>query len=295
MKYLCLDKKNIIVLVFCFSLFFVAHLICSLMLSHFELRLLVLLSLFIALVFFIIFRFFNKAVFVDVDEYKILQRTVSSTVGLLHMMGGIDSLLVYNDLIRNNIDSPDEALNLIQSERGHILSYYNRVRLALDDISSSFSSQVVAIDLRKSIEESLSFLKAKWINENHIGVEVNMPDSPVTYQVVPSHFKLIIENILNNSYEVLTDNPSGDCKISIVMKDLRDSLTISIINTGPNIGDFKSSVPLDFFKPGKSTKKNGTGLGMYVSKNLVKSCQANLGVRNLEDGVEFVITFKKNV
>ena len=72
--------------------------------------------------------------------------------------------------------------------------------------------------------------------------------------------------------------------------------TLEIINTGVNIEeeDLKNLFK-PFYRADKSrTKKDdfGNGLGLYLTKEILKKHNLDVNVENIEDGVKFYIIFK---
>lgn len=75
--------------------------------------------------------------------------------------------------------------------------------------------------------------------------------------------------------------------LRIALKAKDDEVTLSFITTGPTIPD--KDLPY-IFDPFFTTKPGGTGLGLWISRNLVEQNQGSLNAQNLADGEGVVFT-----
>ncbi len=100
-------------------------------------------------------------------------------------------------------------------------------------------------------------------------------------------------NILKNAKEALVENRARKREINISIEDGLDIVVINICNNG---GTIPENIIDKIFNPYFSTKdeKNGTGLGLYMSKTIVeKHLQGTLSVINIAEGVCFKISLPK--
>lgn len=102
-----------------------------------------------------------------------------------------------------------------------------------------------------------------------------------------NEFSQVILNLLCNAKDVLLERqvPKPTIKISISIQD--DKTYISIKDNGGGI-EFEDVNKI--FEPYFTTKDNGTGVGLYMSKIIIeKNMKGRIFVKNLKDGAEFVI------
>jgi two-component system sensor histidine kinase RegB len=95
------------------------------------------------------------------------------------------------------------------------------------------------------------------------GLETSLP---------PVNFSQVVINLLDNAYEA---NPVGT--IAVRLQRQEDEILLSFEDEGPG---FHSSVLRQRGEPFVTTKKNGTGLGLYVSELFAQSLAGRLEVRN---------------
>lgn len=85
-----------------------------------------------------------------------------------------------------------------------------------------------------------------------------------------SHFHQVINNLLNNAW-VFCKKIKGSIRIIINLQNLQQEVSISIIDDGVGITP-ESAVKV--FEPFFTTRSQGTGIGLFVSREL---CEANNG------------------
>lgn len=102
----------------------------------------------------------------------------------------------------------------------------------------------------------------------------------------------VILNILKNAQDNFKEKNIKNPKISIICKDSEDGAAIDICDNGGGIPD---DILPKIFDPYFSTKieKNGTGLGLYMSKLIIEDHHNGyLEVINTDYGICFTITLK---
>ncbi len=105
-----------------------------------------------------------------------------------------------------------------------------------------------------------------------------------------NEFSHVLMNVISNAAEAIITNQVKNGKIVFVAERYANEVIIRIKNNG-------SSIPEDIlpriFDPYYTTKKQGTGIGLFMSKKIVEHMNGHMDARNIENGVEFVITLPK--
>ena len=137
--------------------------------------------------------------------------------------------------------------------------------------------------VNKSLKLVEHSLKIKNIN-----VEVNHR-SGYEYKTFENEIVQVIINLLKNSQDAFLEHNITDKYIKITT-DIKDESAIICVED--NAKGVDKSVIDTLFLPYISTKekKNGTGLGLYMSKTIVEQhCKGSLSFVNTKDGVKFTI------
>ena len=158
----------------------------------------------------------------------------------------------------------DDFRNFYKKDKEHtVITYREIVKGAFDIISTSL--------INKNIE-----LYADFQAKNQISVLVN-------------ELRQVILNLIKNAEDVLLEREISNPYISVKTYDGNGCSYLEISDNGGGISEENINM---IFDPYFSTKikKDGTGLGLYMSKIIVEDhCQGKLSVKNGEDGAVFTI------
>jgi len=110
-------------------------------------------------------------------------------------------------------------------------------------------------------------------------------NSNIIFHTYANELKQVVLNLIKNAEDALLENKVENPYIKIVTKE--NQLIVS-----DNAGGISEDIIDKIFDPYFSTKdKNGTGLGLYMSKMIVEEhCGGKLEVKNSEEGAIFSIT-----
>jgi len=103
-----------------------------------------------------------------------------------------------------------------------------------------------------------------------------------------NEFRHILLNFINNSKYAFLKNETTNRKITINI--LQDEKKLEYID---NAGGIKESMLDNLFKMHTSTKGNeGTGIGLYMSKQIANKHNGELYAENFHDGAKFTFIYK---
>lgn len=102
-----------------------------------------------------------------------------------------------------------------------------------------------------------------------VELNCNMPSGPVQLNVQVDRIKQVLINLLQNAVHACTNRGN----VNICIEDSEDCVYITVIDNGCGISDTDQ-----LFRPFHTTKPNGTGLGMFVSKHIVEQHHGNIYV-----------------
>ena len=121
---------------------------------------------------------------------------------------------------------------------------------------------------------------------NKMKLRVNYPEVPVKIMADAEKLKLALLNIVVNAIEAMKEEV-GELTISANITD--DSVVLRIADKGCGISEEHIS---RLFEPYFTQKRNGVGLGLAFTLNILQSHKANIEVSSAEgQGTTFVIIF----
>jgi C4-dicarboxylate-specific signal transduction histidine kinase/uncharacterized membrane protein (UPF0136 family) len=158
----------------------------------------------------------------------------------------------------------------------------------IDDFQSFFrpNKEKEKVSICELLNRGMNFAEPR-IKVANIALEYHC-DKEKKIMTHSNDFTQVIINIINNSIDALLERKVIKPVIKIVAFLKQEVVEIRISDNG---GGIDKQILHRVFEPYFSTKgKNGTGLGLYMSKMIVENkLNGNLKVRNNAAGAEFII------
>ena len=180
----------------------------------------------------------------------------------------------------------DELLEDVVCQVGSQLDYMSKT---IDDFRDYFkpNKKKEEVYIKNVIEKSMDFLAYSFkLNSIKINYENNSTSS---LRIYLNEIVQVFINLAKNSSDAMIKKNIEDRFINISTYEKNDSLFIEFED---NAGGIKDSVISKIFDPYFSTKsnKNGTGLGLYMSKTIIEEHSGGkINVYNTDFGTKFVI------
>ncbi len=153
----------------------------------------------------------------------------------------------------------------------------DRLKLVSDRFSKIGSiPQLEAVELKPQIESMVDYIRRR--ASSSVKFSMNIPDD-VEANINAPLFDWVIENLLKNALDAM------DGKGSIDVQVINDKAAVYIDVKDSGKGILKKNIG-NVFKPGFTTKKRGWGLGLSLSKRIIKTYhKGSLFVKDSEPGV----------
>ena len=125
----------------------------------------------------------------------------------------------------------------------------------------------------------------QWNNLPDLGIVLNLLELP-DIQGNAKALETTLRNLLINAREALQDKGA----ITVETRYEGDSVSIVVSDNGPGMS--REFIETRLFRPFQTTKKKGTGLGLFSCRLLIEQSGGSILVNSKEgEGTEFVITF----
>ncbi len=166
----------------------------------------------------------------------------------------------------------------------------NQMSQTISDFTNFFSPEVNTREfyLKDVVQQSLDFLRPILMKES-IAIQLQMRcETEISIKGYPNELGQMIINILSNAKDVLIERQIKNRMIWVHAERVKNQIHLSIEDNG---GGIPMSVMGKIFDPYFSTKaKNGTGLGLYMSKMIIEEhMNGQLLVSNSDQGAKFEI------
>lgn len=126
--------------------------------------------------------------------------------------------------------------------------------------------------------------------EGEIQITEKISPADLLIYADPALIRQVLVNILKNARQAMTQSGTGHC-IDIRAAEKNDVVTISIANDGPVI---PADVAEQIFVPFFTTKTYGSGIGLSVSRQIMRLSHGNIDLVRSPDSrfaTSFVLTF----
>lgn len=186
-----------------------------------------------------------------------------------------------------NLDGNDVRLTQIISDHSRRL---NTIVENVMSVSRRNPSQVELFNLKEYVEQFvLDYTVGHGLDSKTIEININPANTMVRFDV--GHLHQILNNLFQNALHHSRDFPDNPRVIIAGGRSQGEARPyLDVIDRGPGISDELSE---QIFEPFFTTETTGTGLGLYLSRELAEGNQAHLNYIKDNDGKGcFRITFQ---
>jgi K+-sensing histidine kinase KdpD len=191
----------------------------------------------------------------------------------------LSSLMAWIELIKSQ-DNNDMVFEMKKD--------LNRLETIADRFSKIGSKpKLERYDIVEIIDKSVKYLKSR-LSENTEFL-VQKIETPLFAKVNKTLLEWVIENICKNAVDAM----QGKGKINISFVERKNEVEIIIKDTGKGIDRMMFN---DVFKPGVTTKTRGWGLGLSLSKRIIKDYHKGklyIVESTIKEGTSFAISLPK--
>lgn len=195
--------------------------------------------------------------------------------------------MMTEDILRNGLDNISESVDYLSTTIDDFRNFYKK-----DKIKKLFN-------ISQTIQKTISLLHSKFKKHN---IELIMENSEIEYLGFQNELIQVFMNILSNARDVLKESNLEKKLIFIDISKIEDGIQISFYDNGNGI-DEKIIDKLFDYKFTTKSHKNGSGVGLYMSKLIIEKSGGTITVSNKEyeyekkkyRGAEFVIILKNQL
>jgi polar amino acid transport system substrate-binding protein/two-component system sensor histidine kinase EvgS len=148
------------------------------------------------------------------------------------------------------------------------------------------AQEVKLLELIKSVQ----LLVKDELMKNSIELSV-ICDPDISIKVIKNEFKHILLNLISNSKDAFIENGIKERKINITVSQNEKE---TIIEFKDNAGGIPQKILPHIFEANVTSKPEGkgSGIGLYMSKQIAQKMSAKLDVRNIAKGAMFTLVIK---
>jgi len=203
----------------------------------------------------------------------------------------LNSISMMNDMLKDDfkdglvdqeyIDDMTEMTHMQIAHMVNTLSEFRNFFRPAQDSKDFLLSECV---------QSVQVLMKDELLKNTINLSIDIQED-ITINGLINEFKHLFLNLLSNSIDAFNEKAISDRKITIRCYIKEEN---GIIEFEDNAKGIPQHVIADIFKPNVTTKTDGkgTGIGLYMSSQIVEKHNGVMVVRNVNSGAIFTITIR---
>lgn len=174
-----------------------------------------------------------------------------------HQIGTpLSSIMAWMEMLKMGAGNTNQAAAEIEKDVG-------RLEVITERFSKIGSSpKLVQQDVVEIIYDSIDYLKPRSPKKVKYNIEIEK-DREILVPLNRALFSWVIENVCKNAIDAM----EGEGTITIMAKEESKSLIIDITDTGKGIPRSEQKA---IFNPGYTSKKRGWGLGLSLSKRIMR-------------------------
>jgi signal transduction histidine kinase len=245
---------------------------------------------------------FDKFLYFAVSHYsaaknKIIEEKTmhidSTHQDRLTLLGQMTSSFIHE--FRNPLTSVQGFIQLLKADYPN-MKYLDIISSELDQLNFRISQFLLlskkeligkekdSFNLNKLIDEVLNFLYPS-ILDGKVKIKKELTED-IILNGYADEIRQVFINIIFNAIDVLNHAENPNPTIEIFSHLENDSIKINISNNGPVI---PAEMISTIFEPFFTTKKLGTGLGLFVCKEIIEKHKGNLECNSSPDQTTFSI------
>ena len=175
------------------------------------------------------------------------------------------------------------AIKTIQKRSEGLIRFVTDFRSLTHIPKTKFTEVII-----KDLFEHIDLLMKHELEENHIDFEQSIQPLDLKIKIDQELIEQVLINLIKNAIQALKDETSKSIILSAYIKDNKHVI-ISVKDNGPGIDEEAQS---KIFIPFYTTKKSGSGIGLSLSKQIMRQHLGTISVKSkLNEGTEFVLRF----
>ncbi len=194
-------------------------------------------------------------------------------------------MLLSVEVLQGKMDAEDSRVMVLDNIHREA-EKMEKVVSNLLHFAREYKPRVVQCELEEVVEESIDSVQAH-LKKKQIQVQVNRPAPGCAASVDPDLVQQVFRNILLNSVEA---SPRGS-ELVVDLHRLDDGQRVAVAFRDPGEG-IETDQLGRIFEPFFTSKSNGVGLGLSVSKKIVEAHKGGIEVASRPgEGTTFTVTF----
>jgi signal transduction histidine kinase len=237
------------------------------------------------------------------EEFRSIKRSIKEQSRKVTMGEMVDAIAhqwkqplsiisLYNQMLLHDYSYGDVDEKYINNFSNKVELQINHLLNTLDEFREFLRPNRTKefFSVKESVSGALHILQDV-IKGNQISITLEKNFDFMIYGV-QNDFKHIIINLINNSKDAFIENSIKDRKIDIGISQKYGLFSLIVKDNG---GGIPVEIIDKIFEENLTTKENGTGVGLYMTKQIVKDFGGKISVENVDCGAMFTISIHEGI
>ena len=203
--------------------------------------------------------------------------------------------------IRNPLSAISHANQLLQEDASNDVTSQRMLQIIADNVErmDQMVKDVLELNRRDRTKQELinlghfiedfhhHFCQVEKVPESVLKIESS--SSPIFIEFDKRHLHQILWNLCRNGWRHCKQR-DGSLRITIIPHQQSKNIQVHVSDDGPGVEDINTT---HLFEPFFTTESTGTGLGLYIARELSEANGASLKYAGSDQGGLFIIQLKK--
>lgn len=196
-----------------------------------------------------------------------------------------NQVLPIEELDQKTINNTIKGLSVIEDRSSGLMRFVENYR----KFTKLPKPEIRNINLSELLKNSLIAIYT-YPDFDQLELKAKIPDD-IYIDTDPQMLNQVIHNLLKNAYESLLNQDVDKAILKVSLQNQNQLTTIEIANNGPEIpAEIKEQIFVPFF----TTKENGSGVGLSLSKQMMLKMNGDIYLKPQEDEFTcFVVGFNR--
>ncbi len=210
------------------------------------------------------------------EEFTSRQHLVEANTQLAHELNQpLAAINLNTNYVRQLLDSTPHAISKMQETLQDISCDIARATNIVRNVRRLIKKEPVAIrkfDLHELLDETVYIFNREVLQKN-IELLLNRPETPCIISSDRTGIQQVVVNLLKNAIEAIDDSTTVDPRIEITVLRNAAEVCVLVSDNGPGISEKNRE---KIFQQYFTSKKDNTGMGLMISRTLIKELEGDL-------------------
>ncbi len=184
---------------------------------------------------------------------------------------------------KDDLEDIHLAVQTIQRRSDGLIRFVNDFRSLTHTPEPKF--QMVSV---MQLFDQITVLLKHEIESNHIQFIVNVKPQNLALSIDPELIQQVLINLIKNAVQALEERENKIIEL-LAYQDEKNNTLFILKDNGPGIDE---EAQTKIFIPFFTTKKSGSGIGLSLSRQIMRQHNASISVKSkIDEGTEFILRF----